>query len=624
MLPRLPASETRAALDPDLARARQRGSERIALPALLLLLAAVRGLLVVSLADVFLYGEELQKGAAAKALLDGLPLPWHALAFQPYEGGGFVVSHLDALAFLVCGQSLLALKLVAFGLDALILLVGWRFARWAFGARAALAFGLLHALAPASVQKQALLALGIHYEALPFTLGVLYLGARVAFEHDLRPRTLALLGLVAGFGIYFSYQVVLVVAFVGLLLALAERRALLGRSAVPGWIGFAVGLLPLVWMVAHVGSAVLDIHGQSLVGQAARGGQVARLAAFLGSVYADRAPLDLLELVLRPLAVVAGLALALRAVPASLARRCALLVGGYLAFFGVVYATSGFAVGEVYHPFLFHRLSPAWPLGALLIGAGVQQALGRRGFLRDATLATVVLLAAMGLRDTLAAASEGSPGSWRANLDLVARTKGYAYRGYLTKIAHELEGTPAEKLALAARFEEPDPVYLQRGAAHALFLDPALSLAQVRAAIASAGATDPTGYWLGLGPWLRVRLGGALDGRVRAVQGEPEAELLVEAIARFGSRSPPTLEDLEQDVRAGLEQGLPAAFFRGLGGLLYDVRGVRRGELYWQHAGPPFALDPRACEAFLALQDPAIEPLLREGYRRAVEEHTLR
>ena len=38
--------------------------------------------------------------AQINALLDGLPLPWHALAFHPYEGGGFVVSHLDALAFL--------------------------------------------------------------------------------------------------------------------------------------------------------------------------------------------------------------------------------------------------------------------------------------------------------------------------------------------------------------------------------------------------------------------------------------------------------------------------------------------------------------------------------------------
>ena len=73
------------------------------LPWVALLLLA-RGVLVLSLGDAFFYGEELEKATAAKAMLDGLDLDHHHLAYHYYEGGGFVISHLKALAFFVFGE----------------------------------------------------------------------------------------------------------------------------------------------------------------------------------------------------------------------------------------------------------------------------------------------------------------------------------------------------------------------------------------------------------------------------------------------------------------------------------------------------------------------------------------
>ena len=64
----------------------QRPGVQLCLLALLCL--AVKAGLVLSLADVFFYGEELEKGTAAKAMLDGLDVPHHQLAYHYYEAEG--------------------------------------------------------------------------------------------------------------------------------------------------------------------------------------------------------------------------------------------------------------------------------------------------------------------------------------------------------------------------------------------------------------------------------------------------------------------------------------------------------------------------------------------------------
>src|SRR5690606_27914256 len=103
----------------------------------LLLLVLVRGFLVLACAEVFFYGEELGKGGVAKAIVDGPDIPYHQLAYAYHEGGGFVVCHLRALAFLVVGESLLAAKLVAIATTSLVLVAGFLLAAEAFGRRAA-------------------------------------------------------------------------------------------------------------------------------------------------------------------------------------------------------------------------------------------------------------------------------------------------------------------------------------------------------------------------------------------------------------------------------------------------------------------------------------------------------
>ncbi|MEE8467312.1 MAG: hypothetical protein V3T22_02595, partial [Planctomycetota bacterium] len=137
------------------------------------LLLLVKGAFILSLADVFFYGEELEKGAAAKAMLDGLAVAHHQLAYHYYEGGGFVISHLKALTFMVLGENLAAQKLAGLITCLAVFCAGWRLVAWHFGGGAARIFALLFIFAPMSVQKLVLLSLGIHFEAMLFGLLVL-------------------------------------------------------------------------------------------------------------------------------------------------------------------------------------------------------------------------------------------------------------------------------------------------------------------------------------------------------------------------------------------------------------------------------------------------------------------
>jgi len=276
---------------------------------LLALLLLTRTAFVAVLGDVFFYGDEFEKGAAARAMLGGLGevVGHHRLAYHYYEGGGFALSHLNALAFSALGPNLLALKVVALLFNAWILAAGYGLCRRAFGTRAAVIFGLLFILAPESMQKNSMLALGIHYQALLFVLLVLDLGGRILFDPRTPLRIWFGLGVASGFGTYFSYQCGLTVGFVGLALLLLRRRELFGTRGLAGLAGLGLGALPLLGMWLLVGSEVTDIHGTSLIGGFVPAERAALLGQFLASVFDTAHPAALATAVLLPLGALVGL-----------------------------------------------------------------------------------------------------------------------------------------------------------------------------------------------------------------------------------------------------------------------------------------------------------------------------
>lgn len=513
--------------------------------ALIGLLLVTRGLVVLSLGDVFFYGEELEKGCATKAMIDGLGIPHHQLAYHPYEGGGFVTSHLNVPFFLALGPCVLALKVVSLLWTAGILLCGWRLCRRAFGPTAAAAFGLAFVLAPEAFQEISLLDLGIHFEATLFVL--LALDALLQLLHgEAREGTWLQLGLALGFGTYFSYQLAPVALFCFAVLALLRPASYRSRASHWGWIGLLTGLLPLLLMWRLAGDAVFDVHGQSL-----GPGRWTRLAAdvpaFLDSLYREASPLARVGPLLVPAALLGALALGAGRLAGS-ARRSWFVLLAFLAFETAVYLASGFTVGRVEHPTYLNRLSLVWMASLLVLAPALAGAGGARpGRLGALLLACACSPGVVGLARLVAG---GRPGAPLENLAILLSTPGYDYPQYLAKIEDDLDGTRADKLAVFLRFRERDPRALQRAAALAL-ADPALEPGELVELFGSAVGVDPREFLPGLAWWLRARTGAADPRqRLRALQDWPEElrPYLAEAVAAWGFRLLPSEDELLREL----------------------------------------------------------------------------
>lgn len=584
------------------------------------LLLAVRGWLVLALADVFLYGEELEKGTAAKAMLDGIDVAHHRLAYHYYEGGGFVISHLKALAFLLVGESVAAHKLVALVTCLAVFAAGWRLVNHHFGRRAALWYGLLFVFGPASVQKLSLLSLGIHFEATAFLLFVLDEGLRLAWRTEEgddgapRPWRVARLGLAAGFGIFFSYQVALAVGYVGLLLLLLRRDAVFGRAGLAGVAGLVAGLAPLLVMAALVGGAVLDVHGTALVEGADNG---ARLVAFARSAYADKTALELVPLVLYPASALAAAAFVVAVLPSPLRPRVACLLGFPLLWFAA-YASSGFVMDAAYHWYVWGRFAPVWAVALPFVALAIQRARACVGGVsaRLWTAAGAALLA-LGVLNTARLLAAAHPFEPRRNLAILFGTKGYHYMGYFPMLLGHLEGDHAARLRPLLGFDEP-----QRSLLYADLATVGLRgfPGGVDEELALLRSLDPDGlldFARGLGPSIVRRAGRDLDRALAAAHamGGELGERLAEAVGRFGRDWYFTPQVAEVEIATHRQD---PAFLRGLGAR------VCRAFVFRAYGGPELVLDPEAARAFLARQPGETVPHLVEGFEAEWERWRLR
>lgn len=577
--------------------------------------ALARLALVLAFGDVFAYLEEFEKAAAAKAMLDGVGLAHHQLAYHPYEGGGFVVSHLDALAFVLLGESVLAVKLVAVLLGAVLLALGWRLCERAGGLVCARVFALLYVLAPASFQQNSLLALGIHYHALIFVAAVL-LGVLATLEGGARRRRLWFAtGLAAGAGFFFSYQLALTIAVAaGALFAVARRSgaASVARGVPWALAGGLVGLAPLLWMASHWGSAVFDIHGADVLATKVPKSEL--LGQFASSLFTGRGAFDSLTLALL-LAAPLVLWFALRASGAL--RTLAALVAAYMALFLAAYVGLGFTVGRIVNYFLLHRLAPLWFLGLLGTALGVT-ALWNSGRRRSAAL-LVAALALCGAKDLGALLAAASPRDWIAHARVLATTKGYAYPQYIQKLSTRLELPRVELAAKFLGFEDEDDELLYDALAATVYGDGRTSVETAEAEARELMLPSARPLIAGMGMALRNQWGGTIAERLAALDAQPPARraALAEAIGRFGNRYFPTVDGVQRELSEGVAANAPTEFFFGLGMRMWAARGDGTRAHYHQPAPGPWAFDAERARAVIDAQPSEVASALRAGYEHA-------
>lgn len=540
---------------------------------LFLLLLLTRAVLVLSIADVFFYGDEMPKGGAAKALIDGIGVPSWRLTYVSHEGGGFLVMHLKALVFLLVGPSVLAQKITAILTTALLLGVGLRLASEHFGSKAAAIFGLLVVFCPDAYLRCSMLALGTHFEsAIPIALVFNY-GLRVLFQERARISDWLLLGVFAGLGAYFSLQSAPALAVVAIAVLIRLRGRIFAPTVGAALLGFGLGALPLWVMMGHVGMAALVVQGHAGFTSGPKWLDALRE---LGLHLRELDPAAWAQTLGYGVVIAAGLGLAGGAAGSELRRR-SLPILAYLGVFVLILLQSGFLFPNRGHWIFWLRCSPFWFFATLLFAACAAHLIDRgRPVWREIALAAVGIVAVLGVGAFGALVLRGRPGTPLANAGVLARAKGYELQGYFDRLVHNLDGSIPERFAVLMRVRD-DPELVAPSAAHSLFEKSGLDLAEAVAITRASCGEDWRAGARGLGLVVAPDYGHDVPAAFARIEARPleERAALAEALGRVALGIKIVPEKLDLQVRLHVPERWREPFLRGAGWRLHALYPLR-------------------------------------------------
>jgi hypothetical protein len=538
-----------------------------------LLLFLTRAALVLSLADVFFYGDELSKSGGSKALLDGTGIASWRLTYVYHEGGGYLVMVLKALLFALVGPSVLAVKLTAILTTGLLLGVGLWLAAEHFGRRAAAIFGLLVVFCPDAYLRCSMLSIGTHFESvIPIAL-VFHFALRVLRDEPPRRADWIRLGLFSGLGAYFSLQTAPALAVVALAVLVRRRGRELAAGAGAALLGFAVGALPLWVMMGHAGLAALLVQGHTGFTTGPTGLDALRE---LARPLLELDPAAWVQTAAFGAVIAAGLL-----VPAGDAGRVlrarSLPILAYLALFVAILLGSGFLFPNRGHWIFWLRCSPLWFFAALLFAACAAHLIERgRGAWREIATGAVAVVLVFGFAAFAGLVAGGRPWAPDRNWKALVRTKGYDLQNYFDKLAHHVEGTIPERFAILLRIRD-DPQLVCPSAAHALFEKSGVGLAEaVEITRASCGQSWPAGL-RGLGLAVAPDYGHDVGAAFRRIAERPEEERapLAEALGRVALGILNLPEKIEEQARLPVPAALREPFLRGAGWRVHRLYPLR-------------------------------------------------
>ncbi len=213
---------------------------------------ALRVVQLVRTPELYLDWEEYGRGLVARELLDGMAL--HLLDHQmdPYAGGSLVMGILATPFFALFGDNVVSLKLAAIPFVAVAALASYALLARAVGRLEATLAACLVFLAPYSMSRLSLVVWGDHAQVPAFMALCLLLAWGWGIDGQRRTLWAGLLGLVAGFGLYFHYHLAIPLVLVGLLLLATDRRGLRGRRGLAALMGAFIGFLPwLLYNLSH-------------------------------------------------------------------------------------------------------------------------------------------------------------------------------------------------------------------------------------------------------------------------------------------------------------------------------------------------------------------------------------
>ena len=224
----------------------------VSLSGLLLLFVASRLLYLVLIDPSHLSPQlydELYIGTIAQELVTGLTMPFAEYRANNYMLGTLVMGGLASGFFLMFGPTVFALKLASLLVFTLALVLWyWTLQRYA-GERVAMYFALLFCCSPPLLTAYSVATLGGHAESILFSALTVFLLFRMLAEEEGSWASPALLGLTAGFGLWFTYIYGLtLLATLGFWFWYEKRRFWTDRVL---WValGFLVGFAP--WIIIN-------------------------------------------------------------------------------------------------------------------------------------------------------------------------------------------------------------------------------------------------------------------------------------------------------------------------------------------------------------------------------------
>src|SRR3989475_13008839 len=184
------------------------GNTRAALGGFLLLFVASRLLYLVLIDPPHLFpyaGQESYRGTIAQELITGPTLPFTEYRANNHSLGSLVIGGIAAGFFLLFGPTLFALKLAPLLVFTLTLAFWyWTLQRYA-SERVARYFAMLFCFSPPLFTDFSMTAMGFHSESIFFSALTVLLLFRMLSDEQGSLAVPALLGLTAGFGLWFTY-----------------------------------------------------------------------------------------------------------------------------------------------------------------------------------------------------------------------------------------------------------------------------------------------------------------------------------------------------------------------------------------------------------------------------------
>lgn|GEM_PF-6893351 len=200
--------------------------------------------------DVLFNSEDLSMGAVAREIISGAHLPLFEYSYLTYSGGMLVVGILAVPFFLVFGPTYFALKLVPLAFSTATLALLYLFCRDFFNRRTAVIVAFLYIFSSAVWCAFTVYA-GFHVESLVFSMAAVYLSFLMIFKGKRGPARCFFLGLLCGFGTYFSYTTIVVWAVLAAVWAIHEPAFFRRRGFYVMLGGFIVGFSP--WIAYNMG-----------------------------------------------------------------------------------------------------------------------------------------------------------------------------------------------------------------------------------------------------------------------------------------------------------------------------------------------------------------------------------